>query len=339
MAEIINIEKIILHILDPKVGLAVLSQDEHPTSEETIEFLTSHIENIFKDVNIKKSYFKEDEKENKVKNLAMDIANNNDLFIQRTKDFAELMYDILRRNPDIPACDLICSLFQGDDKRYLGFFIFNYKTSYIHYVEELENGRLNTVIKQSTTLANTNQVVDEFVLIDLEDFSILLKERKHEVEGIKDFYLSKYLLKSEDLLSNKNKLDIVNKVSKKIVKDYYDNDVAKLAEIKSVMRGNIDESESIDVNSIKTQVFKNNLDIQEKYDEEIEKRGLVDKTIEVDENLSKKVSKTQRLLMDNGIEIKVPIEFLNGDEKIEFLNNPDGSISILLKDIRAIQGK
>lgn len=337
MVEIINIEKIILHILDPSVGLAVLSQEEHPDNGETIEFLDGHIDNIFKDVNIKKSYFKDED--NEVKNLCIDIADDNTLFTKRTKDFAELMYDILRRNVDIPPCDLICSLFEADDKKYLGFFIFNYKTSYIHYVDELESGRINTVIKQSTTLANINQVVDEFILIDLEDFSILLKERKYEIEGKRDFYLSKYLLKSEDLLSDKNKVDIINKVSKKIVKDYYDNDVTKLAQIKSVMREDIDENESIDVDSIKTKVFKNNIDIQRKYDEEIEKSGLVDKTIEVNENLSKKIPKTQKLVMDNGIEIKVPIEFLNGDEKIEFLNNPDGTISILLKDIKGIQGK
>ena len=45
MIETINIEKIILHILDPSVGLAVLSQEEHPDSGETIEFLDGHIEN------------------------------------------------------------------------------------------------------------------------------------------------------------------------------------------------------------------------------------------------------------------------------------------------------
>ena len=43
--------------------------------------------------------------------------------------------------------------------------------------------------------------------------------------------------------------------------------------------------------------------------------------------------------MDNGIEIKIPIEYLSSIEKIEFLNNPDGSLSILLKDIRDIEGK
>lgn len=333
----IKIEKLILHILDPSVGLPVLSEEEHPYSGEIFEFIRFHIEKIFNDVNIKKSFFTDDN--NHMKDLCMDISNNTDLFIEKTKEFSKTMYNLLVQNVDIPPCDLICSLFKGDDKAYLGFFIFNYKPSYIHYVKELETGRLNTVIKQNTTLPNTNQKIDEFFIIDLEDYSILLKEKKYEINGEKEYYISKYLLKSIDLLSDKAKIDIVNKVSKKIVKDYYEDDVTKLAEIKSTMVQSIEESNSVDVDSIKTNVFKNNLDIQRIYDEEIDKKGLTDKIIPVNENLSKKISKTQRLVMDNGIEIKVPIEYLTGDDEIEFLNNPDGTISVLLKNIRGIQGK
>lgn len=337
MLEIINAEKVILHILDPSVGLPVLSEEEHPSNGEIMEFIDRHIENVFRDVNAKKSFFKEED--NPVKKLCQDIAGDNTTFIQKTKEVAFMLYNILAKNPDIPPCDFICSLFDGDGKPYLGFFLFNYKTSYIHYVEELEKGRINTVLKQSTTLANINQVVDEFFIIDLEDFSILLKEKKYEINGEKDFYLSKHLLKSEDLLSDKAKMDIVNKVSKKIIKDYYDNDVAKLAEVKSAMIESVEESETIDVDLVKTRVFKNNPDIQQKYDEEIEKKGLVDKTIDVNQNLNKKISRFQKLVMDNGIEVKIPIEYLSQDDKIEFLNNNDGTVSVLLKAIKDIQGK
>ena len=337
MVDNINVEKIILHILDPTVGLAVLSEEEHPNSSEIMEFVEKHIENIFRDVNIKKSFFKEEN--NLIKNLCENISYNNELFVEKTKEIAGMMYNILAQNASIPPCDLVCSLFKGDEKLYMGFFIFNYKTSYIHYVEESENGRLNRVVKQSTTLANINQKIDEFFIIDLEDFSILLKEKKYEINGERDFYISKHLLKSVDKMSDKAKVDIVNKVTKKIVKDYYDNDVTKLAEIKSTMRKEIDETDSIDINKIKTKVFKNNIDVQRIYDEEIEKKGLTDKTIEVNDSLSKKIPRFQKLVVDNGIEIKVPIEYLGRDEKIEFLNNPDGTLSILLKDIRDIDGK
>ena len=36
---------------------------------------------------------------------------------------------------------------------------------------------------------------------------------------------------------------------------------------------------------------------------------------------------------------KVPTSYLTNGNKIEFLNNPDGTISILIINIRDIQGK
>ena len=337
MMDQINVEKMILHILDNSVGMPILSEEEHPYNREIMEFLEIHIEKVFKDINIKKAFFGPEE--NPVKNLCIDVSQDNNSFIEKTKEFAQLMYNIMAENPSIPSCDLICSLFDGDGKKYLGFFILNYKASYIHYVEESENARINQVIKQKTTLPNENQKIDEFVIIDLEDFSILLKEKKYDINGVKDYFISKYLLNSQDTLSDKQKFDIVSKVSKKIVKDYYEDDVTKMAEIKNAIVESVEEKDAIDIDHIKTKAFNKNLELQNIYEEEIEKRGLSEKTIDVNESLNKKIPRTQKLVTDDGIEIKIPVAYLTSDDKIEFLNNPDGTISILLKSIREIQGK
>lgn len=337
MMDEINIQKIILHILDNSVAIPLLSEKEHPYNKDIMEFLEIHIEKVFKDINIKKAFFPN--KENPVKNLCIDISNDNDKFVESTRKFAQLMYNIMVENPTIPPCDLICSLFNGDGKKYLGFFILNYKPSYIHYVDESENKRINQVIKQKTTLPNENQKIDEFIIINLEDFSILLKEKKYEINGEKDYYISKYLLESQDTLSDKEKIDIVNMVSKKIVNDYYENDVTKMAEIKNAIVESVEEKDAIDIDHIKTKAFNNNLDLQNIYEEEITKRGLSEKTIDINENLNKKIARTQKLVTDDGIEIKIPVSYLTSSDKVEFLNNPDGTISILLKSIREIQGK
>jgi hypothetical protein len=319
------------------VGMPVLSEEEHPYNVDIMEFIKTHIDKVFKDVNIKNAFF--DSEENIVKNLCIDISKDNSKFVEKTKEFAQLMYDIMSVNVSIPPCDLVCSLFNGDGKKYLGFFIFNYKSSYIHNVGNLESKRINTVIKQKTALPNENQKIDEFIIIDLEDYSIFLKEQKHEINGEKEYYLSKYLLKSQDMLSNKEKVDIVNKVSKKIVKEYYDDDVTKMAEIKNAIVESIEETDVIDIEHVKTKAFTDNLELQNIYEEEIEKSGLTTKTIEVNENLNKRIPRTQKLVTDDGIEIKIPVSYLTSGDKIEFLNNTNGTISILLKNIRDVQGK
>lgn len=333
----INIEKMILHVLDNSVGVPVFSEMEHPFNGDIMEFISTHIEKAFNDIDIRKASFGIGE--NPVKALSVAIWEDRNNFIGKTKEFAQLLYSIMAENPTIPPCDLICSLFTREGIKYLGFFIFNYKPSYIHYVDETAENRVNTVIKQRTTLPNENQKVDEFIIINLEDYSILLKEKKYEINGEKDYYISRYILNSEPVLSDKEKVDIVNKVSKKMIKEYYDDDIEKLAEMKNAIVESIEDTSSIDIEHIKSKMFENNIDLYNKYDEEIAKRGLTEKVIQVNENLDKKVPRTQKIVTDNGIEIKFPVAYLTESNNVEFINNPDGTISILLKNIKQLQGK
>ncbi len=333
----INIEKMILHVLDNSVGVPVFSEKEHPFNGDIMEFISTHIEKAFSDIDIRKATFSTGE--NPVKALSIAIQEDRDNFIEKTIEFAQLLYSIMAENTTIPPCDLICSIFTREGIKYLGFFIFNYKSSYIHYVDESQGNRVNTVIKQRTTLPNENQKIDEFIIINLEDLSILLKEKKYEVNGEKDYYISRYILNLEPILSDKEKIDIVNKVTKKVIKEYYDNDIEKLAEMKNAIVESIEDTSAIDIEHVKSKVFKNNIELHNKYDEEIAKRGLTEKVIPVNENLEKKVQKTQKLITDNGIEIKIPVSYLTESNNVEFINNPDGTISILLKNIKELQGK
>jgi len=333
----INIEKMILHVLDNSVGIPVFSEKEHPFNGDIIEFISTHIEKAFSDIDIRKATFSTGE--NPVKSLSIAIQEDRDNFIEKTIEFAQLLYSIMAENTTIPPCDLICSIFTREGIKYLGFFIFNYKSSYIHYVDESQGNRVNTVIKQRTTLPNENQKIDEFIIINLEDLSILLKEKKYEINGEKDYYISRYILNLKPILSDKEKIDIVNKVTKKVIKEYYDNDIEKLAEMKNAIVESIEDTSAIDIEHVKSKVFKNNIELHNKYDEEIAKRGLTEKVIPVSENLEKKVQKTQKLITDNGIEIKIPVSYLTESNNVEFINNPDGTISILLKNIKELQGK
>ena len=47
----------------------------------------------------------------------------------------------------------------------------------------------------------------------------------------------------------------------------------------------------------------------------------------------------QHLTTDTGVEIKIPMEQYQDGEHIEFITNPDGSISILIKNVGHITSK
>ena len=67
-------------------------------------------------------------------------------------------------------------------------------------------------------------------------------------------------------------------------------------------------------------------------------KGLKDKSLEV-EGLERRLPTFQKILLDDGIEMKIPVEVLNDKDKLEFIVNPDGSVSIMLKNLMDIKQK
>ena len=107
-----------------------------------------------------------------------------------------------------------------------------------------------------------------------------------------------------------------------------------MGDLKTAITESIEENDNIDIESIKKKTFKDNLELQQIYTEELEAKGVVEKKIAINENVIKKIPKMQKLVTEDGIELKIPISYLSREEKVEFINNSDGTISILLKNIR-----
>ena len=55
-------------------------------------------------------------------------------------------------------------------------------------------------------------------------------------------------------------------------------------------------------------------------------------------NTTKKYGK-QNLITDTGIEIRIPMEQYQNKDKVNFITNPDGTISVLIKNVGNIISK
>ncbi|SKC84740.1 nucleoid-associated protein [Maledivibacter halophilus] len=333
----IIVDRLIVHVLDISVGTPVLANLEYNLDSNIKEYIENHILKIFKDIDLKKVYFKNDD--NNIKKNCLVLKNKKEDFVDVSKDIASMIYFFINQNPDIPSADLVCTLFEKDGCEYFGILKFNYKESYIHFIQEDDGGRDVRIIKQKTALPTTSQKIDECIIINMNDLSILLKEKKYEIDGEKQLYLSKKILQSTEVLSDKEKVDIINKASKKVVKKYCNDDVTKMAEIRNAMAKSFEDSSTINIEEIGDKVFTGNLEIQKIYAEEIEKQGLKEKSVTVNENVEKRINKKQRLVTDDGIEIKLPTSYMTRKDKVEFVTNIDGTISILLKNINEIKDK
>lgn len=333
----INIKNAVLHILDTSINLPVLSNREFDIDGEISEFLEKHLLKILDDTNIKKAQFIGDI--NTVRDMCLAIKSDETYFAEASRAIANMIFDIMFKNIDVIPGDLICCLFYVNDEQHLGILKLNYKTGFTHYVNQMEDGVSNSIIRHKTLLPTEGQKIDEAVLISLESGDIRLIERAYEINGAKEFYLSQYFLKCTTELSDNQKLKIIDKVTQKINKKYYDEDLDKVGKLKKVVSKSIEDNNEIRVETIAKEMFDTNLEVREEYIQEIQKAGLLEESIQIPEKIAEKKYKTHKIRTDTGIEINFPLSYYDNRDMIEFSNNPDGSISIIIKNVSKITNK
>ena len=180
----------IIHILDSSVGIPVLSDQAMEIGPDFSDFLKAHIEKITESDDIKQCSFSDS---SPLKELIENCTPDN--FVETSKQLAENLYDIMNSNIDIPAADIAILVFSCEGCDYLGFLKMNYKTSYTHATREAEGGNRNDIILQRALLPAQGQKLSEAFIVNLSDGSILLTEKKYEVNGEKRFYFSELFLR------------------------------------------------------------------------------------------------------------------------------------------------
>lgn len=330
----IEIQKLVVHIVDNNLQLPVLSEQVHPPEHEIHEFIEKHLIKAMKDDHLKSASFIEGE--NHVRQLCEEIAARSEEFAALTSEIAVALFDIMLKHGDIPPADLVFCLFKMDGEVHLGILKFNYKTAFIHYTHTNESGRMNSIIKQKTALPRENQKIEECVFINLNNWRIRLIEKKYEINGEKSFYLSTLFLNCTSQMSNYEKVKIFTKTTEQFKKEYFEEDFNKSGEIKKAITESLDENEKIDITEMAETVFSRNPEIKQDYIEKIEKAGLKDKVLRINEKTAEKKFKKQKIKTDTGIEIDLPIAYYNDKDKIEFINNMDGRISIVIKNVSKI---
>ena len=320
----------IVHILDSVVGMPVLSDCPIDMGSNLCDFLKAHIEKFTESDDMKVCQFSD---ESEVMGLIQNCNTEN--FVQTSRALCEKLYGIMNSNIDIPAADVAVVVFSAEGVDYFGFLKLNYKTSYTHATKATETGEnLNDIILQKAILPSAGQKLSEAFLVNLSNGEILLTEKKFEVNGEKKLYFSELFLECHAPMSQKTKLDIVTKAVEQVNKKYYgDEDTRRKMEVKQAIYDELEEKGSLEVEAVKEKVFKDSPQMLADLEEKLEKYNMEKEIVRPKSEATIKKFQKQHLTTDTGIEITIPMEEYKDPEKVEFITNPDGTISVLIKNI------
>lgn len=331
----IIIKKLIIHILDSTVGMPVLSDTELDFGPDLSDFFKVHIEKVSNTDDNKRCQFTEDSEV-----LKCLKQYNGENFIDFSRALASGLFEIMYSNPTIPPADLAVIHFSHEGQDYIGLLKLNYKTSYTHMTQSKQDGNENKIILQQAILPSQGQRLSEACIIRLDDYSIILVEKKFEINDKKINYFSSLYMKCHAPLSTKAKLDIVTKAVEQVNRKYYsEDDIDRKMEVKKVIYEELEEHGNIRVEAVKEKLFHNNQEMKQEFEEKVEKYNLSHEELRPQHSQTTKKFQKQYLTTDTGIELTIPMEDYTNSNKVEFITNEDGTISILIKNIGQLSSK
>ena len=328
-----KVRKAILHILDTNGALPVYSQQVLDLSEEAVtNFILTHVKKINEDDAAKQGAFQE----NAV--VRTELADLQAGFIEHSAAIATHLYDLLKEHGEIPGADLLIAWLDLDETPYAAIIKFDYKQGYTHYVDYSDAGTNNKIIVHKVIFASENQKNGEGALINLRNWSLRLVEKPCEINGELQNYFSELFLDCKTDLSQRESVKVLQNAAKKIVKQYYNDDFAKVSAVKTAIFDSLEGAGNIELDAVASACFKEDAAIRQEYVQTVRQAGVAESIQPVGESPERKFSK-QRLKTDSGIEISMPMAVYKNKEMVEFVNSIDGTVSIILKNVGKISSR
>lgn len=315
----------IVHILDLAAGQQILSARNLALEDEIEAFITKHINSLFENNNVSKAMFK-DESE------VLELINTytEDKFYEVSCQLADKFYRYMANYELIPSGDLVVTSFERNEEKFLGIIKLNYKEEFTHHIENAEVGGIAQIIKHKSIFSSKK--LDEAIIISLETCDIWI------IDNSKEKYLE-HLLDIETNLSVKEKLAVVEQITNEVIEEHFANPIEAITTLKSNIAESIFESSSVPITEVIKETFKEYEEICEECITKMEECGFANETITLSNPKEAKKYTSHKLKTNTGVEIKMPTDMIQNPNFIEFINNPDGTISIVIKNVGQIINK
>ncbi len=325
----IIIHQAILHVLDTTLDAPVLSGGGMELTAEKTAYLQNHIEKLLASDEIRQCRPLPDSA------FRNELEHNQD-FIDLSCRIAGVLFDYMHAHTTIPGADLAVVDFTRDGAPWLGILKLNYKNGYTHYTETVEGAPVNSIIQQRACLPTQSGKVEEGALVNLTDYSMRLLEKKYDIDGHKEFYLSSVVFQYTQAEPEKKKLQAIQEAAAQAVKDAYEDEPHADAQVAMLIANQASDNDNqVSVEQVRQQLAEEYPLAAVPFDDYVEKSEVLEEAAAPVTVTPARIRRmeSRSIRTANGIEVKIPTELLNSDSELEFLHDPDGSVSLLIKNV------
>lgn len=328
------IKHVILHVLDKNSGNLIASQDELDLNQPSLhEYIEKLIEK-FKNSDYKTGQLTDNDA------ISTIISDTNEQsFAEKATTLAEELFEIIAPSDAVPAGDLLVIEFSEGAEDFFSILKLNFQPRYTHAVEYQDDKLVNNLVLNQAVLPAATQKVDEGIIINLMNGSYMLVEKRYLIDGHRTNYFSEKFLKIQPENSTKDNIQVIKQAVKSVASKFEMPEHEVLAETQNTIFDTVQDDGEIKTSAIAESVFKGNVSAQQAYQQIMDTKQLDDDIAVPNTERIEKKYRLQRFKLDSGIEISIPMDIYQDKSKVEFINKPDGTMSLVIKDIASIINK
>ena len=232
--------------------------------------------------------------------------------------------------------DLIFIQFDKEGVEHFAFLRIALRDSLAHLGEDLDE----PIKVTHNNLPGFGSGADEGLVVNLQTRKYHLVEKRIKANGAFLNYFSEHLLQAQPRISPKKSIKEMEKTAERVAKSFNQDDFQFQSKLKSSILKNLEEHDELSPEKLAEDLFDQNLTARLTFVDQV-KEAVPDpvKFDEIDSSRQIKRFENQKLSLSNGIELIVPNQVYQDAESVEFIQNADGTYSILIKNIEDIQSK
>ncbi|NQJ22578.1 nucleoid-associated protein [Streptococcus suis] len=322
----IFVKKAIIHQFSPDDTELVLADQLLTVSPKIEEYLRKKIERVFSD-EAKTGQFEPD-------NPFLDYLKD-DLLTNSVK-IAGLWKEEFSISENLKTNDLIFIEFERNGVEHFAFLRIALRENLAHVGSESDSPLKIT----QNNLPGAGSTPDEALIINLQTRKYYLIEKRIKHNGAFLHYFSDNLLQVTPAISAKKSIKAVEQTAQKIADNFHQGDFQFQSKVKSAIFNHLEEDNELSPEKLADQLFDNNLTARLNFVDQL-KEVIPEKISfdEIDSSRQLKKFENQKLSLSNGIELIVPNAVYEDAESVEFIQNDNGTYSILIKNIEDIKSK
>lgn len=321
----IYLKKVLIHQFTPTDTDIHFSSQYLTLSPEIDVYFRKKLEKVFSS----------DAKRGKLDSDNVFLSLLSDDLMATSKEIVALWKKEFVASDDQKANELIFLQFDKDGMPYFAFLRVALKPNFVHTTED----NSNVMLKTDNNFPSASQVPDDAIVINRETNQYYLFEKRIKQDGKLRLYFSENLLQDKPQPSVATAIKTLESTALKIADTYQKNDFDFQAKLKSAIHDHI-EDDTLSPEKLADQLFDEHLTAKLSFVDEV-KPTLPEKVKLTDIDTSKQLKRleSQKLSLSNGIELIVPNAIYQDAESVEFIQNNDGTYSILIKNIEDIKNK